>query len=290
MDWVNALQSAIDYMEEHLMEPINYTEVARRACSSNFHFQRVFGILCGYTVGEYIRCRRLTLAGSELAGSDCKVIDVALRYGYDSPESFSRAFTKFHGISPSQARAGSAGLRSFSRLSVKLILEGGTIMDYRIEKKQAFEVIAQKERIPGGGEISHEEIKKLWKRTMASGTIGKLCAYQTEDSVFGGSVAGICLDNPYEGDFDYAIGVSYHGGEVAEGLSVVEIPAYTWLIFPCTGPMPEAFIALYRRIYSEFFPTSEYQPAGGLCLEVYPSDRIDDKDYRCEIWISAEKK
>ena len=125
MDWITGIQRALDYVEEHITEPIDYEEAARRACSSSFHFQRVFSVLCGFTLGEYIRLRRLTLAGSELAGSDEKVIDVALKYGYDTPESFSRAFTRFHGITPSQARNNGAVLKSFSRLSVKLILSGG---------------------------------------------------------------------------------------------------------------------------------------------------------------------
>ncbi|MDO4270221.1 MAG: AraC family transcriptional regulator [Eubacteriales bacterium] len=289
MDWVTGLQNAIDYMEEHLTEPLDYAEIAKRAYSSSFHFQRIFGILCGYTVGEYIRMRRLTLAGSALAGSDCRVVDVALRYGYDSPESFARAFQRFHGIKPSQARENSARLRSFSRLSVKLILEGGRTMEYRIEKKDAFRVIAKKERMQGG-EVSPMEIQKLWSRCRSDGTIDALCRCMGDKPVFGNAVAGICLDNPQEGDFDYAIGVGYEGGEVPAGFALADIPAYTWVIFPCRGPMPEAFQELWKRIYSEFFPTSEYQPAGGLCLEVYPGDNVNDQDYYCEIWISAEKK
>lgn len=114
MGWIDGLQRAIDYIEDNLTEELDYAEIARQAYSSSFHFQRVFGILCGYTLGEYIRNRRLTLAGSELASSDGKVIDVAVKYGYDSPESFSRAFSRFHGITPSQARSRKAELKSFS--------------------------------------------------------------------------------------------------------------------------------------------------------------------------------
>jgi AraC family transcriptional regulator len=117
MDWITGLQRAIDYMENHMTDELDYAEIARQAYSSSFHFQRVFGILCGYTLGEYIRNRRLTLAGCELASSNNKVLDAALKYGYDSPESFGRAFARFHGISPSQAKADGANLKSFSRLS-----------------------------------------------------------------------------------------------------------------------------------------------------------------------------
>ena len=103
MDWITGIQNAIDYVENHLTEELDYEEIARASCSSTFHFQRIFGILCGYTLGEYIRNRRLTLAGAELATTRAKVIDVAYKYGYENPESFSKAFQKFYGISPSQA-------------------------------------------------------------------------------------------------------------------------------------------------------------------------------------------
>ena len=143
MDWITGLQRAIDYVEEHLEEELDYVEIARQAASSSFQFQRVFGILCGCTLGEYIRKRRLTLAGSELAATNMRVLDAALKYGYDSPESFCRAFMRFHGITPSAAKAGGAGLRSFSRLSVKLVLQGGTMMNYRIEKHDTLKLLAK---------------------------------------------------------------------------------------------------------------------------------------------------
>lgn len=119
MDWITGIQNAINYIEEHLLEEIDYEEVARQSYSSGYHFQRVFGILCGYTVGEYIRNRRLSLAGMELQTEKAKVIDVALKYGYDSPDSFAKAFQKFHGITPSRARVDGAVLNSFSRLSLQ---------------------------------------------------------------------------------------------------------------------------------------------------------------------------
>ena len=104
MDWITGIQNAVDYIEEHLTEEIDYDIVAKQSFSSTYHFQRIFSILCGFTVGEYIRNRRLTLAGSELATTDIKVIDVAMKYGYESPDSFAKAFQKFHGVTPSSAR------------------------------------------------------------------------------------------------------------------------------------------------------------------------------------------
>lgn len=135
MDWITGMQKAIDYIEANLTEYIDYEKVAAESFSSSYHFQRVFSILCGYTLGEYIRMRRLSLAGAELVSGKEKVIDIALKYGYDSPDSFAKAFFKFHGITPSEARTNGKMLKSFSRLSIRISLEGGTVMNYRIEKK-----------------------------------------------------------------------------------------------------------------------------------------------------------
>ena len=134
MDWIHRIQKAIDYIEQHLTDNISYEEIAKQSFSSPFHFQRVFGILCGYTLGEYIRNRRLTLAGKELFLGNKKIIDIALKYGYENPDSFSRAFSRFHGVTPSEVIRKSASLKSFLPLRLKISLEGGETMDYRIEE------------------------------------------------------------------------------------------------------------------------------------------------------------
>ena len=149
MDWVIGIQKAINYIEEHLTETIDYEEVAAQSFSSSFHFQRVFSILCGFTLGEYIRNRRLSLAGAELSGQDVKVIDVALKYGYESPDSFAKAFQKFHGITPSAAKTNGSMLKSFSRLNLKISLEGGSAMNYRIEEKEGMILTGFKKRFTG---------------------------------------------------------------------------------------------------------------------------------------------
>ena len=135
MNWITGLQKAIDYIEDHLLEDLEYDEIAAQCFSSGYHFQRVFSILCGYTVCEYVRSRRLSLAATELASTDIKVIDAALKYGYESPDSFAKAFQRFHGVLPSQVKGGSCRLRSFSRLVLNFSMEGGKEMNYRIETK-----------------------------------------------------------------------------------------------------------------------------------------------------------
>lgn len=146
MNWIQGIQRAIDYVEANITEEIDYEKAAKKAYSSSFHFQRVFGILCGMSLGDYIRMRRLSLAGEELSKGNTKIIDIAMKYGYDTPESFSRAFTRFHGISPSEAKHGGR-VKIFTPLSVKLTLTGGNKMDYRIEKRDTFQVVCKRKRV-----------------------------------------------------------------------------------------------------------------------------------------------
>ena len=291
MDWITGMQKAIDYVEENLTEELDFAEIAAKAYSSSFHFQRLFGILCGFSLGEYIRSRRLTLAGSELASTEIKVIDAALKYGYESPESFGRAFMRFHGITPSQAKTEGANLRSYSRLSVKLILDGGSIMDYRIEKKDLFRVITKRGMFSQKDEVKYTQIPEFWTKCHEDGTVNKLCSYYEKGNIFGDALLGICYDpKPSDKDFPYAIGAANNNKEAVEDLTEDTIPAHTWVIFTGTGTMPNAIQKLWRRIYSEFFPTSDYQPYGDLDIEVYPDGDMDSPDYKFEIWIPVEKK
>lgn len=292
MDWISGLQNALDYIEENITENLDYSEIAKCAYSSSFHFQRVFAIICGCSLGDYIRFRRLSLAGSELACGNVKVIDVAMKYGYDSPESFSRAFTHFHGVTPSAAKHG-ANLKSFSRLSVKLILHGGRKMNYRMETKEAFEVVLRKKRFPKAHEITTKEISKFWEECSSNGTIPAICKYIPENNLFPNCIIGVSFGadpNMPNNDFPYGIGAHYNGKEIAEDyLSVETIPAHTYAVFPCTGKMPEAFQKVYKAICTEFFPASKYQPCG-IEIESYPSADTQNEAYYCEIWIAVKQK
>lgn len=291
MDWMTGIQRAIDYVEAHLDETADYGAVAREAASSPFHFQRMFAMVCGYTLGDYIRMRRLSVAADELYRTDDRIIDIALRSGYDTPESFSRAFTRFHGISPSEARRG-GNVKSFSRLSVKLILEGGNIMDYRIEKADAFKVICRRKRVEKPqGDLATDDISGFWRECNEDGTVEKICGYADVDRFHG--ILGICFSGEMaDNGFPYGIGAEYNGTEVAEdGFDIVEIPAHTYAVFVCRGRMPDAFREIYRRICTEFFPqNTAYEYGSGVELEVYPSADVQNSDYTCEIWIAVKEK
>lgn len=290
MDWITGISKAIDYIEEHITEPTDYARAAKEACSSPFNFQRVFALLCGYTLGDYVRMRRLTLAGEALLSTDAKVIDVALKYGYDSPESFSRAFTSFHGVSSSAVRKGAA-IRSFSRICVKLILTGGSIMEYRIEKKQAAKIICRRrEFTKPGDDYTNREIPEFWNECGRDGSIQKLCGYIKDSAQFKG-LLGVCFSTEMtDSGFPYGIGAEYDGESDPQDFEIVEIPAYTYAVFTVRGRMPDAFRETYRKICTEFFPQSGYEYGNGVEIEAYPSADVQNPDYTCEIWIAVKPK
>ena len=289
MDWITGIQNAINYIEEHLTEKINYDKVAEEAACSSFYFQRIFGILCDISLGEYIRNRRLTLAGNELNASDIKVIDIALKYGYESPESFTRAFFKFHGITPSEAKKNGSKLKSFSRLSVKITLSGGYMMDYKIVEKEAFEIIEKVEAHSIENDINAKSIPDFWTKSHNDGTV-KTLLENTTDRTF---IFGVCYGNNSDcaKTFDYSIGAVYNPKTaVPKGFRRNIIPARTWAIFECKGAMPKAMQDMWHKITSEFFPTSGYQPTYEMDIEAYTEGDMGGSDYRSEIWIPVVKK
>lgn len=299
MDWIIGLQRAIDYIEEHLTEPIDYEAVAAQSFSSSYHFQRVFSILCGFTVGEYIRCRRLSLAGTELAASDAKVIDVALKYGYESPDSFAKAFRMFHGVLPSQARTCGRSLKSFSRLVLKFSLEGGSTMDYRIEEKEEMILTGYKRRFAGVPGEREEQEKEMYVKTRAlqyilqglSGNIEMNFDVITNidnegyDFYIANQLTEYCRNN-LEKD-------GILGKEFAGYFENIVIPKCTYAIFEterCSYPTT-VFLDLRKRIASEWLPSSGYQLANAPELVVTHWFRGEKSNQRYrELWIPVEKK
>lgn len=279
MDWVSALNEAVDYIEENLMNGISCDTVADHVHISSFHFQRTFTILTGMPVGEYIRNRRLSLAGQDLLQGNLKIIDIALKYGYDSPESFTMAFKRFHGISPIQAKKDGARLKSFHRFHLKLIMEGGSILDYSIVKKDPFEVTVNS-RIFSNDNYGIE-IPLFWKEYREAGLLDKVCGE------FGIRFFTEC--SPKE--FEYCIGCRTEcAREITDIYKKVIIPAYTWAIFPCTGAMPEAIQQLWGRIYTEWLPQARYELIYACDIEYYTSGNILSPDYYSEIWIPVKEK
>jgi AraC family transcriptional regulator len=280
MNWVQGAQNAIRYIEDNITEELNYDIIAKQAYASSFNFQRTFSILCGFTLGEYIRNRRLTLAGMELSLGSAKVIDVAVKYGYDSPDSFTKAFTRSHGIPPSSAKKEGANLKSVLPLKIKFILEGGNIMDYKIEAKEAFMVIGAVREF--NDETSHIEIPKFWGEHFSSGN-GKHISGQF----------GICYDHDCDSKlFNYMIADCAEGkGEVPDKFITKEISAKTWAVFPIRGAMPNALQEVNAEIWGEWLPNCrEYELDGNISIEMYSCGDTSSADYYSEIWIPVKKK
>ncbi|MBQ7521819.1 MAG: effector binding domain-containing protein [Clostridia bacterium] len=291
MNWIQGIQNAINYVESNITEDIDFEDVSKQAYSSSFHFQRVFSILCGFSLGDYIRMRRLSLAGEELSKGNAKIVDIAMKYGYDTPEGFSRAFTRFHGIAPNEAKHGGK-VKIFTPLSVKLSLTGGSKMDYRIEKREAFKVVCKRRRVgkPQSANAT-TDITALWQEYGADGTLERLIACIPKKPVMKG-LLGICFSAELNAkQFPYGIGVEYDGRKIDDDLEVVTIPESTYAVFTSKGKMPDAFIETYHRIVTEFFPQStQYEYAENVEFEVYSSADTSNPDYQCEIWIAVNEK
>ncbi len=272
--WIEGLQASIDYIEENLTEPLDIVEVAAKAALSPFYFQRIFGALCGMTVGEYIRARRMSQAAQELARTGAKVIDVALKYGYDSPDSFTKALLRFHGVSPSMAREPGASLRSFAPLHIKISLEGGSMMDYRIVEKAPFTIVGVKR--PFNSDTSYQEIPKFWDEWLAKGK---------DRPVMG--TFGVCIDMKGK-DFDYWIADLYFPWEdVPDGCETRVIPGSLWAQFPCTI---KTLQDTNTKIWSEWLPALQgYTLAGEYDIEVYLPPEEGSDDMKVYIWVPLNR-
>lgn len=300
MDWITGMQKAIDYIEAHLTEDIDYEKVAAESFSSSYHFQRVFSILCGYTLGEYIRLRRLSLAGAELAGGKEKVIDVALKYGYDSPDSFAKAFQKFHGMTPSEARADGKMLKSFSRLSIKISLEGGMTMNYRIEEKPRMIFAGFKRRFAGMPACRLEQEADFYLSTRLNQyalkgltrdldtTYNIMTSF--DDDGYDFYIAGII--DPFGADE-----LERELGEDAKRFEKIIVPARKYLVCETerTQYPTELHEELRRRAVNEWLPSSGYELAEAPEITVIHwffrrEDKTVNNSRYIELWIPIEKK
>lgn len=285
MEWIDSISKAIEYMEDHITEDLTVNDIAKAASISPFYFQSGFSMLCGYTIAEYMRQRRLTLAGSELVSTDNKIIDVAMKYGYESPDSFTKAFTRFHGATPTAVRRNGAMVRAFSPLKISFSLKGGSIMDYKIVEKEAFTVMGAARTF--NYDTCKQEIPRFWQRH-----------YETGKGEFVCGMYGINIDESMGSDeFEYLIADDFsQGKEVPEGFVTRTIPKHTWAVFPCKGSMPKALQEVSQKIYSEWLPNcKDYNIAAGYCIELYTDVRNypkgnEDENYYSEMWIPVKKK
>lgn len=280
MEWIEQMRSAINYIEAHLIEPYDIEAIAKVAYSSEFHFQRLFHMLTGLTVADYVRRRRLTLAAQDLMSGKEKVIDIAFKYGYDTPESFSKAFRRTHGVSPSTVKKGGTLLKAYAPISFQISIKGDQNMEYSIVKKEAFKLVGKGKRVTSINGENLKIIPKFWEECHGSGFVDKLCQQLGPLGTL-----GVCMDFKEDmTEFTYFIGIEKPALPM-DDLEEVVIPEANWAIFESIGPMPEAIQKVWSRIFSEWFPATGYEHAEGPELEVYYDGKPDDPNYRCEVWI-----
>lgn len=286
MEWVETLSKSIDYMENHLLEEVTVEDIAKHVHISPFYFQKGFKLITGYTIGEYIRNRRLYLAALEVIKGENRIIDLAYKYGYDTPESFTKAFSRFHGASPMQIKGQAHKINLFHPLQISITIKGGRGMEYRIEALEAFQVIGIEKTFRYDSAFAN--IPKFWDEychlhIQKYGYVLEMCCI---------GMYGISIEEEMNyKDFSYLIAGTYQGESVPKGLKVVQIPALTWAKFRCVGPMPEAIQALNTKIFNEWLPgNSHYEIAAGYNIEFYSEGDTRATDYMSEIWIPVKEK
>lgn len=285
MDMLKQMNAAIQYIEDNLNDEIDYKKIAKTANYSEFHFKRMFSILSGITLSEYIRKRRLTLAGFDLKHLDMKVIDVAIKYGYSSADSFTRAFQSLHGITPSEARDDLHVLKAFPRMTFLLTIEGGSEMNYRIVEKEAFRIVGISKRVPIIFHGENPEITAMWK-TLTIEKINQLKAISNIEP-FGIIQASTNFSEgrmEEKGSLDHFIGVATNN-QCPKEFVQLEVPASSWAVFETEGPFPNTLQDTWGRIYAEWFPSVRYQQVEGPEILSIKTKDLTSPAVKCEIWI-----
>lgn len=284
MNILACMNATIAYIEEHLQDELHMPVIAKAAGISERDMQQVFYALTGISVAEYVRRRRLSLAGYELQKGNKSVLDVALKYGYTSPDSFARAFRQLHGMLPSEARKGGRLLKSYGRITFVLTIKGVNAMNYRIVEKEEMHIIGFKQWFSTENNRQMTEIPKMWDAVTEE--MKKRITGLSNNA----GVVGLCADM-YDGGFDYWIGCM-SDKECPDDLESMTIPASTWAVFEIIGPMrplPNAMQDIWKRIYSEWLPNSGYEHAMLTEIEYYSAGDMMAEDYKSEIWIPVKK-
>ena len=283
MVWINRLNKAINYIEEHITEEISYEQLAQIACCSSYHFQRMFAYMANIPLSEYIRRRRMSLAAVDLQNREEKIIDVAYKYRYTSPTAFNRAFQSVHGIAPSFVRKEGASIKSFPPISFKITIKGVEELNYRIETKEAFRIVGISQPLDHEIEKNFKIVPQMWQNAAMSGTVPKLIPIM--DSKPEG-ILGVSICNSLQ-DWKYFIAVASTKA-IDNTLEEYTIPPFTWAIFSGAGQCPQAIQELEQRIVTEWLPTSGYEYDNGPDMEVYLN--ADPQNAQFEVWIPVIKK
>ena len=296
MEWLTAIRTAIGYMEGHLGEAVGLEDVAREVHLSPFFLQRGFSLMTGYGIGEYLRNRRLYEAALDLQRGPEKVIDIAFKYGYETPESFAKAFARFHGATPTQVREG-APTRTFLPLTIQITIQGGNQMDCKITPMFPFKVIGFQKEFTY--ENAYAEIPGFWDELCEKYAYpvyaGNPPANPYEQALVDNCIGeyGVCIDDIGCGKFRYLIAGKYTGGSVPEGMALYEFPRGEWAVFDCIGPNPQTLQSVNTRVFREWLPANpDYELCGNATVEWYDciNGEPTDPDYHSAIWVPVKRK
>ncbi len=288
MNTLTQMNKAMKYIEENLMGEIDFDEMSRIACCSEYHFRRMFSFLARMPLGEYIRRRKLSIAAILLNLEESKIIDIALQLGYNSPDAFSKAFQAMHGISPSRVKKGNIILKAFPPMTFQLTIKGGNEMDYRIVEKDAFKIVGLKKRITLIFEGANHQMDSVLQGLTDEGIkeLKSLCDIEPKGML---SVSTNFSERTVEGsELDQYIGVATTK-QISTQWDVLEVDSANWAVFTVVGEFPKALQDTWARIYAEWFPTSGYELTGGPEILWNESPDTSKPDYKSEIWIPVRK-
>ncbi len=281
MEWIERWNRAMDEIEENLTGEIDCERLGRIACCSAYHFQRMFTYLAGVPLGEYVRRRRMSLAAAELQSGRERVIDIAARYGYESPTAFNRAFRSVHGVSPSAVRSGGVAVKCYPRLVFHMSVQGGTEMQYRIENRTDFRVVGISMALEREIENNFRQVPLMWDKAARDGTVAALAA------LMDGEPKGLLGISACVGGeaWRYFIAVASRAPQGA--FEAYTVPAATWAVFSGEGT-GRSIQELEKRIVTEWLPGSGYEYADGPDVEVYLES--DPSHTRYEVWVPVSRR
>lgn len=289
MDNLKDLNDALEYIEEHLLEEIDINQVDRIAGCSNYHFQRMFTYLAQISLHEYIKRRRLSLAAIDCIQTNERILDIALKYGYQSNDSFTRAFVGFHGNTPSYLRKHKAQVNSYPKLSFQLTVRGNSVMKVSIVEKDAFNLIGISKRVPIVFNGVNGSIMEMFK-SLNGEMIRQLKSINDIEpkGIVSASYNFSEGRMNEEGELDHLIGV-HSSLDSLGSFTVLNVPEYTWAVFDVNGPYPETLQNTWARIYSEWLPSNPYECVNGP--EIVWNEGIDmsNPNYHSQIWIPVTK-
>ncbi|HEX2946961.1 MAG TPA: helix-turn-helix domain-containing protein [Clostridia bacterium] len=291
MDWLDRMNRAMDYLEENMAGEITYEQAAQRALCSSYHFQRMFSSIADIPLGEYIRRRRLTLAAYDIRNTREKIIDIAARYGYDSPDAFTRAFEKIHGIIPSEAREPGTTLIAYPRISFNLTVRGDKKVEYRIVERGSFKVFGKFIVTTNTNWQSLVDAQAFWNRSIQEGfgkKIKEIAGYLPGTPNAEKHLCSVIYDNKPDGSLKYMIAAELPDHEVPPEYTIMEIPAATWAVFTEVKPIEQMMDMhpIWRRI-PEWFQATGYEYADTPEMEHF---RHNETHRFGEAWIPIIKK